>query len=123
MKARSDCRLLLACDCRAKLQRRFGKYDIFQCPQWKALNAGIAGFYDQSSGVWEDIWGEHMHHGYYPKDGPKKSNQAAQIDMIEEILAWAGVQTVNKARAASHCLSRLVDHGAVPHGLQQDTHI
>lgn len=31
------------------------------------LNEGIAGFYDESSGVWEEIWGEHMHHGYYPK--------------------------------------------------------
>jgi hypothetical protein len=31
------------------------------------LNDGIAGFYDESSGVWEEIWGEHMHHGYYPE--------------------------------------------------------
>lgn len=27
------------------------------------LNKRIANFYDASSGLWEDIWGEHMHHG------------------------------------------------------------
>ena len=38
----------------------------------KTLNEGIAKFYDESSRVWEDVWGSeggdgtHMHHGYYP---------------------------------------------------------
>ena len=27
------------------------------------LKIGIAGFYDRSSQLWEDVWGEHMHHG------------------------------------------------------------
>lgn len=27
------------------------------------LNERIAKFYDASSGLWEDMWGEHMHHG------------------------------------------------------------
>ena len=27
------------------------------------LKIGIAGFYDRSSKLWEDVWGEHMHHG------------------------------------------------------------
>jgi tocopherol O-methyltransferase len=35
-----------------------------------------------------------MHHGYYAKNGQPKSNQQAQIDMIEEVLSWAGVTTV-----------------------------
>jgi hypothetical protein len=29
------------------------------------LKDGIASFYDKSSGLWESMWGEHMHHGYY----------------------------------------------------------
>lgn len=62
-----------------------------------ALNKGIAGFYDESSGLWEQMWGEHMHHGYYPKGSKPKSNQQAQIDMIEEVLAWAGVTSASKA--------------------------
>ncbi|KAI8476071.1 MAG: gamma-tocopherol methyltransferase [Monoraphidium minutum] len=54
------------------------------------LKKGIATFYDESSGLWEEVWGEHMHHGYYPAGGAPKSNQQAQIDMIEEVLTWAG---------------------------------
>lgn len=26
------------------------------------LKLGIAGFYDRSSKLWENVWGEHMHH-------------------------------------------------------------
>ena len=33
------------------------------CLQTKTLNEGIARFYDESSGLWESMWGEHMHHG------------------------------------------------------------
>ncbi|PLZ08812.1 methyltransferase domain-containing protein [Fischerella thermalis] len=53
----------------------------------------IQEFYDASSGLWEEIWGEHMHHGYYGADGTEKKNRRqAQIDLIEEILNWADVQ-------------------------------
>lgn len=31
--------------------------------QTQNLNRRIAEFYDNSSGLWEEIWGEHMHHG------------------------------------------------------------
>ncbi|WP_427160363.1 methyltransferase domain-containing protein [Aliinostoc sp. HNIBRCY26] len=54
----------------------------------------IQQFYDASSGLWEQIWGEHMHHGYYGVDGnAKKDRRQAQIDLIEELLTWAGVKT------------------------------
>lgn len=52
----------------------------------------IQQLYDASSGLWEQIWGEHMHHGYYGADGTqKKDRRIAQIDLIEELLNWAGV--------------------------------
>jgi tocopherol O-methyltransferase len=51
----------------------------------------IKEFYDASSDLWEGIWGEHMHHGYYGKDGNRKlDRRQAQIDLIEEILSWSG---------------------------------
>ncbi|WP_414576346.1 methyltransferase domain-containing protein [Anabaena sp. CCY 9402-a] len=54
----------------------------------------IQQFYDASSGLWEQIWGEHMHHGYYGVNGTeKKDRRQAQIDLIEELLSWAGVET------------------------------
>ncbi|HCF28454.1 MAG TPA: SAM-dependent methyltransferase [Cyanobacteria bacterium UBA11049] len=53
----------------------------------------IQQFYDSSSSLWEQVWGEHMHHGYYGIDGKeKKERRKAQIDLIEEILKWADVR-------------------------------
>ncbi|MEB3215943.1 MAG: methyltransferase domain-containing protein [Nostocales cyanobacterium 94392] len=57
------------------------------------LSQQIQQFYDASSGLWEEIWGEHMHHGYYGADGKQEKNRRqAQIDLIEELLQWAQVQ-------------------------------
>jgi tocopherol O-methyltransferase len=57
----------------------------------------IQEFYDASSNLWEGIWGEHMHHGYYGKDGTLKlDRRQAQIDLIEEILSWSGDFSTNR---------------------------
>lgn len=54
----------------------------------------IQEFYDASSGLWEQVWGEHMHHGYYgPEGNLKKERRLAQIDLIEELLIWATVSS------------------------------
>ncbi len=56
------------------------------------LKRQIKEFYDASSGLWEQIWGEHMHHGYYGATGKEKKNRRqAQIDLIEEFLSWGEV--------------------------------
>lgn len=61
----------------------------------KDLKIGIAGFYDRSSKLWEEVWGEHMHHGYYiPED--RTDHQQAQIDLIDEVLKWANVTSATK---------------------------
>ncbi len=55
------------------------------------LYQDIREFYDASSGLWESIWGEHMHHGYYGRNGNYKlDRRQAQIELIEELLIWAG---------------------------------
>ncbi len=60
-----------------------------------SLNEQIKQFYDSSSQLWEEIWGEHMHHGYYGRSGNYKINRRqAQIDLIEELLIWAKVNQV-----------------------------
>ena len=52
----------------------------------------IQQFYDASSGLWEQVWGEHMHHGYYGVAGNQpKDRRQAQIDLIEQLLKWADV--------------------------------
>lgn len=55
------------------------------------LNDRIRQFYDQSSLLWEQVWGEHMHHGYYRsgETSRNKDRRLAQIDLIEELLHWA----------------------------------
>ena len=56
------------------------------------LEQEIKDFYDASSSLWENIWGEHMHHGYYGRSGRNKvSRRQAQIDIIEELLAWGNL--------------------------------
>jgi len=56
----------------------------------KELKIGIAGFYDRSSQLWEEVWGEHMHHGYYIPEN-RTDHQQAQVDLIDEVLQWAEV--------------------------------
>ncbi|MEC4986221.1 MAG: methyltransferase domain-containing protein [Oscillatoria sp. PMC 1068.18] len=57
----------------------------------------IQQFYDASSGLWEQVWGEHMHHGYYGRNGNYKLNRRqAQINLIEELLTWAGLTNTDK---------------------------
>lgn len=61
------------------------------------LQERIQQFYDASSGLWEQVWGEHMHHGYYGADGKiKKERRQAQIDLIEELLTWAQVRQADQ---------------------------
>ena len=58
----------------------------------KELKQGIASFYDESSNVWETIWGEHMHHGYYDTSSGNPVSQLsiqehrrAQVLMIDKV--------------------------------------
>jgi tocopherol O-methyltransferase len=56
------------------------------------LEKEIQDFYDASSSLWENIWGEHMHHGYYGRSGKNiVSRRQAQIDIIEELLHWGNL--------------------------------
>lgn len=56
------------------------------------LEQEIKDFYDASSSLWETIWGEHMHHGYYGNHGTDKvPRRQAQIDLIEELLRWGNL--------------------------------
>jgi tocopherol O-methyltransferase len=60
----------------------------------QTLYQKIQNFYDRSSPLWEQIWGEHMHHGFYGADGSqRKDRRQAQIDLIEELLQWAAVKS------------------------------
>ncbi len=63
-------------------------YDM--TPNTAPVSERIRLFYDESSSLWEQVWGEHMHHGYYGIDGKDKikNPKEAQRILIEKILAW-----------------------------------
>ena len=70
------------------------------------LKLGIAGFYDRSSQVWEDVWGEHMHHGYYVPAN-RTDHVQAQIDLIDQVLKWSMVDNIPKNQG----ITSIVDVG------------
>lgn len=60
------------------------------------LETEIKDFYDASSSLWESIWGEHMHHGYYGRSGTAKMpRRQAQIGIIEELLRWGNLNEIS----------------------------
>lgn len=59
------------------------------------LKVGIAGFYDRSSLLWENVWGEHMHHGYYIPEN-RTDHIQAQIDLIDQVLLWSKMKSTPK---------------------------
>ncbi|MGD1906386.1 MAG: methyltransferase domain-containing protein [Leptolyngbyaceae cyanobacterium] len=57
----------------------------------------IQSFYDDSSSLWEDLWGEHMHHGYYgPTGRHRKAQHQAQIDLIDTMLQWGQINQASQ---------------------------
>ncbi len=63
----------------------------------KSLNDRIQDFYDASTQLWLDTWGEHMHHGYYGEEGrEKKDHRQAQVDLLMALLKWGGVEQANR---------------------------
>ncbi len=70
-----------------------------------ALYRQIQEFYDASSGLWEEVWGEHMHHGYYGRDGnlkhvggtsPIVNRRQTQINLINELLTRSAIDPANQ---------------------------
>lgn len=56
------------------------------------LEQRIRRLYDDTTQGWVDVWGEHLHHGHYgPSGQARKDHLQAQVDMVDEVLDWAGV--------------------------------
>ena len=73
--------------------REFDRDRSYPMEKIETLYRDIQNFYDASSTLWESIWGEHMHHGYYGAEGrDRKERRQAQIDLIEELLKWAAIE-------------------------------
>ncbi|GJD08463.1 Probable tocopherol O-methyltransferase, chloroplastic [Galdieria sulphuraria] len=78
-------------------RRRFlvKKLIVRKRPSVIDIGPAIANFYDARSYLWETLWGEHMHHGYYGETGKEKKDRIrAQEDMIEELWKFAELDDV-----------------------------
>ncbi len=63
------------------------------------LNQRIAKFYDDSSPLWLEVWGDQMHHGYYGPNGDvAKPRREAQLDLIDELIAFAQLDQLRPQR-------------------------
>jgi tocopherol O-methyltransferase len=62
-------------------------------PRWSdpELRAAIEDHYDGLIELYEDLWGEHIHHGYWD-DGPDLGRHAAQVRLIDELIKFADIQ-------------------------------
>lgn len=64
------------------------------------LNKDIADFYDLRTSAWEDVWGEHLHHGLYFGKGGRKDRPLrgveAQIETMRELLRIGGLDAAAK---------------------------
>ncbi|XVE62333.1 hypothetical protein DITRI_Ditri06bG0109600 [Diplodiscus trichospermus] len=98
----------LTCQSHARFMCTPAKAAASTTPDARALQDGISEFYDQSSGLWEDIWGDHMHHGFYDPGSTvsESDHRASQIRMIEESLRFAGISEDPSKRP-----QRIVDVG------------
>lgn len=53
------------------------------------LSKGIAQLYDEATSLWEDLWGEHLHHSYYPEGKWTPDHKRAQVEMVQRVITWA----------------------------------
>jgi len=79
---------------------RNAEHDLVVEPKTvKTLNQRIASFYDESTPLWLNVWGDHMHHGYYGADGSeKKSHYEAQLDLMDELIDFAKLDAAKPKR-------------------------
>ncbi|KAJ9121767.1 hypothetical protein QFC22_002389 [Naganishia vaughanmartiniae] len=57
---------------------------------FEALKARIKAHYDICSGYYLNLWGQHIHHGYWTEETSHLSKEDAQVALIELLLTRAG---------------------------------
>ncbi|CAK7268941.1 hypothetical protein SEPCBS57363_003349 [Sporothrix epigloea] len=69
----------------------------------QALKERIKQHYDLASDYYVSLWGEHIHHGYWPTDESKatESKETAQANLIRLLLSMAGLDIANSEKTLS----------------------
>ncbi|CAK7209770.1 hypothetical protein SBRCBS47491_000553 [Sporothrix bragantina] len=69
----------------------------------QALKDRIKQHYDLASDYYVSLWGEHIHHGYWPTDESKatESKETAQANLIRLLLSISGLDTASSDKTLS----------------------
>ncbi|CAK7568508.1 MAG: hypothetical protein SEPTF4163_006501 [Sporothrix epigloea] len=69
----------------------------------QALKDRIKQHYDLASDYYVSLWGEHIHHGYWPTDESKatESKETAQANLIRLLLSIAGLDVASSEKTLS----------------------
>ena len=80
-----------------KWLRKIDKYELIR---------SLSSFYDSwtNDRTLENLWGEHIHLGFYEKPRIKKDFRKAKVDLIHELVRWSGLDRLPKG-------SRILDVG------------
>jgi tocopherol O-methyltransferase len=57
----------------------------------KSAHDAVAKYYDDTLDLYDDLWGEHIHHGYWDEGDTSVERHAAQQRTVRELAAFAGV--------------------------------
>ena len=63
-------------------------------PAGPGLNAAVERYYDTTLDLYEDLWGQHVHHGFWDageRPGNDDDRHAATDRLVRELVAFAGV--------------------------------
>jgi tocopherol O-methyltransferase len=62
-------------------------------PRWATpeLHAAIKDHYDGLIDIYQDLWGEHIHHGYWAEGEADPGRHAAQERLVKELITFAPV--------------------------------
>ncbi len=73
--------------------------------KYESVNS-VASSYDSwtNDRLLENLWGEHIHLGFYEKPRLKKDFRKAKVDFVHELVAWSGLNKLPKG-------SRVLDVG------------
>ncbi|MFC3575141.1 methyltransferase domain-containing protein [Streptomyces yaanensis] len=62
-------------------------------PRWSTpdLHAAVKDHYDGLIDLYEDLWGEHIHHGYWAEGETDPGRHAAQVRLVDELISFGPV--------------------------------
>jgi tocopherol O-methyltransferase len=88
-------------------------------PVGPGLNAAVERYYDTTLDLYEDLWGEHVHHGFWDageRPGSDEERHAATDRLVRELVAYARIPAGARVLDVGCGIGGPALHLAGPHG-------